>query len=206
MILRRTEDGVVCYARTGRTVTSHWMDLAVPARVLPPGTVLDGDAVIWHDRRMDFGAVQARASSSLDRARALADRLPASYMAFDVLAHPDHGGDALAARPYTERRTVLVVVLADVDPPLQSVLATVDQDTTLQWYETLQPQGVEDIVAKPSGSAYPFGGRTVWCVDCTIWWTVLKRSTWGDRHFTARVALAESPRDPEEARRARADE
>ncbi|MFB8381794.1 ATP-dependent DNA ligase [Streptomyces rubiginosohelvolus] len=30
MILRRTEDGVVCYSRTGRTVTSHWMDLAVP--------------------------------------------------------------------------------------------------------------------------------------------------------------------------------
>ncbi|XUZ26879.1 hypothetical protein ACQVDT_18790 [Streptomyces sp. RMIT01] len=114
MILRRTDDGVICYSRTGRTVTSHWMDLAVPAiEELLPGTTLDGEAVIWHDGRMDFGAVQARAASSLDRVRALADRLPASYMAFDVLAHPDHGGDALAARPYTERRTVLV----DVGPP-----------------------------------------------------------------------------------------
>ncbi|MCT6782229.1 hypothetical protein LXH09_37030 [Streptomyces sp. CS7] len=162
MLLRRTEDGVVCYSRTGRTVTSHWMDLAVPAMVLPPGTVLDGEAVIWHDGRMDFGAAQARAASSLDRARALAARLPASYMAFDVLAHPDHGGDALSARPYTERRAVLVEVLADVGPPLQPVLATPDRDTALQWYETLQPQGVEGILAKPSGSAYPFGGRTVW--------------------------------------------
>ncbi|MFF0509114.1 DNA ligase [Streptomyces fimicarius] len=143
MVLRRTEDGVVCYSRTGRTVTSHWMDLAVPAMALPPGTVLDGEAVIWHDGRLDFGAVQARAASSLDRARALADRLPASYVVFDVLAHPGHGGDALAARPYTERRTALVDVLADVGPPLQ-------------------PQGAEGIVAKPSGSAYPFGGRSVW--------------------------------------------
>ncbi|MFE7141266.1 hypothetical protein ACFVAG_26275 [Streptomyces sp. NPDC057644] len=113
MIVRRTEDGVICCSRTGRTVTSHWMDLTVPAMVLPPGTVLEGAAVIWNDGRVDFGAVQARASSSLDRARALADRLPASYMAFDVLAHP---GDALAARPYTELRTVLVDVLADVGP------------------------------------------------------------------------------------------
>ncbi|MEU6935181.1 hypothetical protein ABZ943_00465 [Streptomyces rubiginosohelvolus] len=41
MIVRRTDDGVVCYSRTGRIVTSHWMDLAVPAMALPPGTVLD---------------------------------------------------------------------------------------------------------------------------------------------------------------------
>ncbi|MEV7897407.1 ATP-dependent DNA ligase [Streptomyces cyaneofuscatus] len=163
MIVRRTGDGVVCYSRTGRTVTSHWMDLAVPAMALPPGTVLDGEAVIWKAGRIDFGAVQARAASSLDRARALAARLPASYAAFDVLAHPDHGGDVLAARPYTERRAVLVDVLADVGPPLQPVLATSDRDIALQWYETLQPQGVEGIVAKPGGSAYPFGGRTVWC-------------------------------------------
>ncbi|MEU3319122.1 hypothetical protein [Streptomyces sp. NPDC006785] len=44
-----------------------------------------------------------------------------------------------------------------------------DRDTALQWYETLQPQGVEGIVAKPGSSPYPFGGRTLWCVDCTIW-------------------------------------
>lgn len=81
--------------------------------------VAAGEAVIWHDGRMDFGAVQARAASSLDRARALAARLPATYAAFDVLAHPDHGGDTLAARPYTERRTVLVDVLAAIGPPLQ---------------------------------------------------------------------------------------
>uniref|UniRef100_UPI003F8F6D60 ATP-dependent DNA ligase n=1 Tax=Streptomyces sp. st140 TaxID=1828052 RepID=UPI003F8F6D60 len=113
---------------------------------------INGEAVIWHGGTVDFGAVQARAPSSLDRARARADQLPATYAAFDVLAHPDHGGDALAARPCTERRTVLVDVLADVGPPLQPVLATADRDTALQWYETLQPQGVEGIVAKPGRS------------------------------------------------------
>ncbi|WP_308295071.1 hypothetical protein OH797_36115 [Streptomyces anulatus] len=93
MILRRIEDGVICYSRTGRIVTSHWMDLAVPAmQQLLPGTTCDGEAVTWRGGRIDFGAVQARAASSLDRAR------------------------ALAARPYTERRAFLVEILADVGP------------------------------------------------------------------------------------------
>ncbi|MFB6908021.1 DNA ligase [Streptomyces bacillaris] len=159
-VLRRTGDGVVLYSRTGRVVTSHWMDLAVPAMQLPPGVTLDGEAVIWQDGRLDFGAVQARAASSLERARALAARLPASYVAWDVLAHPDH--DDVASRPYTERRALLEDVLQGVGPPLQPVLATSDRTTALQWYETLQEQGVEGIVAKPGRSPYPFGSRSVW--------------------------------------------
>ncbi|MFJ9690439.1 DNA ligase [Streptomyces bacillaris] len=160
MILRRTDEGVVCYSCTGRVVTSHWMDLAVPAMQLPPGVTLDGEAVIWRDGRLDFGAVQARAASSLERARALATRLPASYVAWDVLAHPDH--DDVAARPYTERRALLEDVLQGVGSPLQPVLATSDRTTALQWYETLQAQGVEGIVAKPGRSRYPVGSRSVW--------------------------------------------
>ncbi|MEU8452748.1 hypothetical protein ACFY72_35355 [Streptomyces globisporus] len=145
--------------------TSHTASCGQAARETHLAAHINGEAVIWNGGTVDFGAVQARAASSLDRARALAARLPATYAAFDVLAHPDHGGEALAARPYTERRAVL----AAIGPPLQPVLATADRDTALQWYETLQPQGVEGIVAKPGRSPYPFGARTVWCVDCTIW-------------------------------------
>ncbi|MFI1786155.1 ATP-dependent DNA ligase [Streptomyces rubiginosohelvolus] len=72
------------------------------------------------------------------------------------MEHPDHGD--VAARPYTERRALLVDVLADVGPPLQPVLATDDRATALEWYETLQAQGIEGIVAKPQGP-YPFGRR-----------------------------------------------
>lgn len=114
-VMRRTEDAVTLYARSGRVVTSNWMDLAVPAMRLRPGTTLDGEAVIWRDGRLDFGAVQARAASSLERARALAARHPASYAAFDILEHPDHGS-TVAARPYTERRDLLADVLWDVGP------------------------------------------------------------------------------------------
>lgn len=118
-VLRRTEDAVILYARSGRIVTSHWMDLAVPAMALRPGTTLDGEAVIWHGGRLDFGAVQARAASSLARAYALAARHPASYVAFDVLEHPDLG--PVATRPYTERRGLLADVLQGIGPPIQAM-------------------------------------------------------------------------------------
>ncbi|MFE5097741.1 hypothetical protein ACFRCI_47670 [Streptomyces sp. NPDC056638] len=78
-MLRRTDDTVFLYARSGRIVTQHWMDLAVAGMELRPGTVLDGEAVIWRDGRLDFAAAQSRAASSVTRARALAARYPASY-------------------------------------------------------------------------------------------------------------------------------
>ncbi|MEU3433138.1 hypothetical protein [Streptomyces sp. NPDC006863] len=155
-VLRRTGDGVVIYARSGRIVTSRWMDLATHAMRLRPGTTLDGEAVIWRDGRLDFGAVQARAASSLPRARALAALHPASYAAWDVLEHPDHEG--VAARPYGERRALLVETLREIGPPLQPVLATDDREVALEWYETLRAQGIEGIVAKPDGP-YPFARR-----------------------------------------------
>ncbi|WP_406408820.1 hypothetical protein [Streptomyces sp. NBC_01643] len=41
-VLRRTDDTVILYARSGRIVTPQWMDLAVAGMELRPGTVLDG--------------------------------------------------------------------------------------------------------------------------------------------------------------------
>ncbi|MFI6063195.1 hypothetical protein [Streptomyces sp. NPDC051286] len=78
-VLRRTDDTVFLYARSGRVVTQYWMDLAVAGMELRPGTVLDGEAVIWRDGRLDFAAAQSRAASSVSRARALAVRHRASY-------------------------------------------------------------------------------------------------------------------------------
>ncbi|MGW2112510.1 ATP-dependent DNA ligase [Streptomyces sp. NPDC001948] len=77
-VLRRTDETVMLYARSGRVVTQHWMDLAVAAMELRPGTVLDGEAVIWRDGRLDFAAAQSRAASSVPRVRALAARYPAA--------------------------------------------------------------------------------------------------------------------------------
>ncbi|WP_282797357.1 DNA ligase [Streptomyces sp. CC224B] len=139
-------------ARSGRIVTTAWMDLAHAAMALEPGTVIDGEAVIWRGDRLDFGAVQSRASASPARARELARTTPASYAAWDLLAHPELGD--VRTRPYVERRQLLLDVLDPLGPPLQPVPATDDVEVALAWYEGLQEQGIEGIVAKRGSSPY----------------------------------------------------
>ncbi|WP_353962590.1 DNA ligase [Streptomyces sp. NBC_00378] len=158
-VLRRTDETVVLYARSGRVVTQHWMDLAVAGMELRPGTVLDGEAVIWRDGRLNFAAAQARAASSVTRARALAARYPASYVCWDVLQHPDPAIGDCRSRPYTERSAFLLQLLSDVGPPIQAVPASDDRDVAMLWYDTLREQGIEGIVCKRGGAGYPSGRR-----------------------------------------------
>lgn len=157
-ILRRTEATAILYARSGRVVTAHWMDLAVAAMQLPPGTTLDGEAVIWRDGKLDFGAAQSRAASSVTRARALAAQHPASYAAWDILEHPEHG--QTTGLPYVERRAILLDLLHHVPPPIQAVPATDDRAVAVAWYEGLQEQGIEGIVVKKGAAGYPAGRRS----------------------------------------------
>ncbi|MFE2095095.1 hypothetical protein [Streptomyces sp. NPDC059460] len=63
--MRRTDDTVILYARSGRVVTPYWMDLALAGMALRPGTVLDGEAVIWREGRLDFAIGTALAGAEV---------------------------------------------------------------------------------------------------------------------------------------------
>ncbi|MFF1416539.1 DNA ligase [Streptomyces sp. NPDC058280] len=160
MILARTADAVVLYARSGRIVTPQWIDLSRAGEALLPGTVLDGEAVIWlASGRIDFSAAQSRAASAPARARLLSHQHPAAYAVWDLLSHPELGD--IRAQPYVERRGLLLGVLSEIGPPIQPVPATDDRPTALVWYEALQARGIEGIVAKRADAPYP-GGRRGW--------------------------------------------
>jgi ATP-dependent DNA ligase len=155
-VLWREAETARVQARSGRDVTSAWMDLALAAfHTLLPGTVLDGEAVIYKDGRVDFSAAQSRAASSPPRARSLAEQWPATFAAWDILQHPALGD--VRGRPYSERRALLLDVLAEVPPPLQAVPATDDPTVAQGWYELLHEQGIEGIVAKRANSLYRAG-------------------------------------------------
>ncbi|MFG2960870.1 DNA ligase [Streptomyces sp. NPDC048291] len=157
-VVWRERDTVRLQARSGRDVTAVWMDLALAAfDMLPPGTVLDGEAVIYAHGRIDFGAAQSRALSTPARARRLAEELPAHYTTWDILLHPDHGD--VRARPYDDRRALLAALLRDhdVQPPIQLVPMTDDPTVAMTWYQQLPEQGIEGIVAKRANSVYRSG-------------------------------------------------
>ncbi|MER8094749.1 ATP-dependent DNA ligase [Streptomyces goshikiensis] len=156
LVVVRTVEGVVLQARSGRIVTAAFPDLAAAARQLPAGTVLDGEVVVWHEGRTDFALVQRRAAATAARAAVLAQSLPASYAAFDVL---ELAGLDLRARPYERRRALLVDLLLPLGPPLQPVPMTTDPELAATWYETLPASGVEGLVVKRLDQPYPAGRR-----------------------------------------------
>ncbi|MFF8654666.1 ATP-dependent DNA ligase [Streptomyces huasconensis] len=158
VVLRGPGGKVTLQARSGRTVTSAFPDLAEAAARLPEGTVLDGEVVVWSGGRIDFAAVQQRAAATRARAGALARALPASYAAFDLLAE---GGEDCRRLPYAQRRARLVGLLAPWGPPLQAVPSTTDRELALTWYETLPETGVEGLVIKRLDSVYR-GGTRAW--------------------------------------------
>ncbi|MEV0849218.1 ATP-dependent DNA ligase [Streptomyces sp. NPDC049954] len=149
---------VALQARSGRLVTRAFPDLVTAALALPPGTVLDGEVVVWTDGHTDFAAVQRRAAATVARSAVLARALPASYAAFDVLAV---GGEDVRSLPYERRRELLAETLAPLGPPLQAVPVTEDRATARHWYASLAGTGVEGLVAKRLDEAYR-GGRRSW--------------------------------------------
>lgn len=154
-VLWRGDDAVRLQAgRSGRDVTASWADLAWAGMALEPGTVLDGEAVIMRAGVLDFGAVQARAASSPARARLLAEQLPAHYAVWDCLARQ---GEDVRSRPYDERRSLLLDVLAGQPPPIQPVPMTDDPELALLWYSSLGAIGVEGLVIKRANGVYRRG-------------------------------------------------
>ncbi|MEU1015322.1 DNA ligase [Streptomyces sp. NPDC005898] len=181
LVLHR-EETVRCHTRSARTVTSAWMDLAVAGQAtLPPGTVLDGEAVVWVNGRLSFSAARARGNSTSKRASALAAQYPAHYVVWDCLMA---GGVDLRSRPYTERRAALLDVLAPVPPPIQAVPATDDPEVALAWYEHLPDQGIEGVVAKLASSPY----------RATRVWGKLRHSETVDANVIGYVGPANRPR------------
>ncbi|WP_255918510.1 ATP-dependent DNA ligase [Streptomyces humicola] len=131
--------------RPGRFITDRFPEIAAAAEAVPAGTVLDGELVVWRNKRLDFVALQSRVVG-------VGTMLPpASYVAFDLLALRD--GD-MRQEPYEARRAALVELLAPLGPPLQPTSMTTDPDEAADWYETLSESGIEGLVIKRFGQPY----------------------------------------------------
>jgi ATP-dependent DNA ligase len=139
--------------------------------VLPAPIVLDGEVVIMTDHGLDFDALQIRIHPAESRVRKLAAETPASFVAFDLLAH---GADDLRATPFAERRARLERALADVGAPAYLTPATHDRDRAQDWFDRFEGAGLDGVVAKRLDGAYQPGVRAMIkvkhlrTVDCVV--------------------------------------
>jgi ATP-dependent DNA ligase len=104
------------WSRQRNDLTDGFRDIAAAAvSQLPDGVVLDGELlVVGTNGRLDFDALQKRlVTTSPARARQLIAAIPASYVAFDLLAY---GGVDLRTQRWATRRSRLEQLAAGWSP------------------------------------------------------------------------------------------
>ncbi|MCH0563525.1 MULTISPECIES: ATP-dependent DNA ligase [unclassified Streptomyces] len=134
-------------SRTGKPLTRYFPELvaALEERV-PTRCVLDGEIVIAREGHLDFDALTERIHPADSRVRTLAQRTPASFIAFDLLALDD---DSLLDVPLADRRALLTLALREVSPPVHLAPATTDIDVARRWFEQYEGAGLDGVIAKP---------------------------------------------------------
>jgi ATP-dependent DNA ligase len=103
-------EGVLLQSRNGASLTASFPEIAAAGRALPVPLVLDGELVVAHEGRLDFGRLQVRARRRGTGARLAAKEVPAHLIVFDVL---DTADGALLNEPYRDRRGLLEELFAD---------------------------------------------------------------------------------------------
>jgi ATP-dependent DNA ligase len=173
-VVFRDGDEVEIGSRNERPMTRYFPEIvdAVTAN-LPDRCVVDGEIVLVDPERgaLDFEALQLRLHPAASRVRLLANRTPASFVVFDLLAV---GDEDLTTHPFAERRERLEGLLADAEPPVHLTPITDDMVLAERWFEELEGAGLDGIIAKSPDLLYQQDKRVMTKVkhvrtaDCVV--------------------------------------
>ncbi|MGR8007193.1 ATP-dependent DNA ligase [Streptomyces hypolithicus] len=171
-IVHRDGDEVEIGSRTGKSLARYFPELVESLRATLPGRcVVDGEIVIVHEGRLDFDRLSERIHPAQSRVRMLAERTPASFVAFDLLALED---ESLLDAPFVYRRSALAGVLEGVRPPVHLAPATGDIEVAREWFERYEGAGLDGVVAKPESMPYRQDTRLMYKIkhertaDCVV--------------------------------------
>ncbi|MCX4416857.1 ATP-dependent DNA ligase, partial [[Kitasatospora] papulosa] len=171
-IVHRDGDEVVIGSRTGKPLTRYFPEVVTALlENLPRRCVIDGEIVLPYDGRLDFDRLSERIHPADSRVRTLAERTPASFVAFDVLALDD---TSLLAAPQTERRRILEEALAEASAPVHLAPSTTDPALAREWFERYEGAGLDGVVAKPLDLPYRPDARVMYKIkhertaDCVV--------------------------------------
>ncbi len=151
-IVFRDGDDVELGSRNEKPLTRYFPELVEALRrELPERCVLDGEVVVVGPNGLDFDALSQRIHPAEKRIRQLAGSTPASFVAFDLLAHDD---TSFMEVPYVERRQALEKLLAKARSPVHLTPATQDPDIAADWFSRFEGAGLDGVVAKASDLQY----------------------------------------------------
>ncbi|WP_420991904.1 ATP-dependent DNA ligase [Cupriavidus sp. 30B13] len=154
------------WSRGEDLMTERFPELVEMARGLPDGTVIDGEIVVWEDRRAQpFARLQQRIGRKNLSARLLRET-PVILLAYDLL---EWQGEDWRARPQRERRRRLEALAAAHRHPaleLSPLVEAPDWPAFARLREASRAMGVEGMMLKQADAPYG-AGRTK---DGGVWW------------------------------------
>jgi len=157
-------DEVELASRNTKPLTRYFPEVVeAMRRQLPERCVLDGEvfvAVRGDDGvdRLEFEVLQERIHPAKSRIDMLAEKTPAGYVAFDLLALDD---TSYVDRPFAERRAALEQALAGAEGPCFLTRTTTDPQQAEEWFRHFEGAGLDGVVAKPLGAPYAENARTM---------------------------------------------
>ncbi|GAA2129521.1 ATP-dependent DNA ligase [Nocardioides bigeumensis] len=160
-------DEVELASRNTKPLTRYFPEVAAAAREqLPERCVLDGELFVALPTdagggKLEFETLQERIHPAESRINMLAEKTPAGFVAFDLLAL---GDTSYLDKPFTERRAALEEALAHLkggDGPCHLTRTTTDPTEAAQWFEQFEGAGLDGVIAKPLGATYQPNARTM---------------------------------------------
>jgi ATP-dependent DNA ligase len=171
-IVFRDGDEVELGSRNERPMTRYFPELVESLKQnLPPRCVVDGEVVIVKGNRLEFESLLLRIHPADSRVSLLAEEIPASFIAFDLLAL---GDESLMETPFIDRRERLRSALAHAEPPVHVAAGTTDIETARAWFDQFEGAGLDGVIAKPFDVRYRPDQRVMFKIkhertaDCVV--------------------------------------
>ena len=158
-IVFKDGDEVELTSRNTKPLSRYFPEvLAAMREQLPDRCVLDGELFVAIGSRLEFEVLQERIHPAESRINMLAEKTPASFVAFDALAF---GDESLVDQPFSVRRARLEQELGGLTGPTYLTRTTTDTDEAQSWFEQFEGAGLDGVVAKPLGAPYQQNARTM---------------------------------------------
>jgi ATP-dependent DNA ligase len=157
-------DEVELASRNTKPLTRYFPEVVAAIREqLPERCVLDGElfvALRGEDGadRLEFETLQERIHPAASRINLLAEKTPAGFVAFDLLALDD---ESYLERPFAERRAALEEALGGLTGPCYLTRTTTDPAEAEEWFREFEGAGLDGVVAKPLAAAYQPNARSM---------------------------------------------
>jgi ATP-dependent DNA ligase len=153
-VVFRDGDEVEIGSRNERPMTRYFPELVEAITTwLPDRCVVDGEVIVPDPDGggLDFWSLQQRIHPAKSRVDMLAEKTPAHYVVFDLLAL---GDEDFTLRPFSERRALLEKAMPEGAPLIHITPITRDMDVAREWFEMFEGAGLDGLIAKRADLTY----------------------------------------------------